>query len=259
MQPYFAYLPQVKWFQFTMQRSTRCVSSIADWTSVPPHKQRHFRRPASSSPVASIVFIHLDAEGGRGGRRRRDTETKHSPSNSAGPTPTMMMERGSVEPWTRGGKKIRRTNAQIVQTGLFVCLFSHKPSGRSKNQWTRDWKKNYLTFVDISYNFFPSQKHKERTIDKPAAFKTVRGGEKRQDRTGGGTGEWHREIRRLEVLVMLDQERGNHPNCKFVPGTFWNVCVSLQILIYKDLRICFSPVLVHTQLLKMVKEAPPDH
>lgn len=54
---------------------------------------------------------------------------------------------------------------------------------------------------------------------------------------------------------------GNHPNCKFVPGTFWMrlVCVSLQILIYKDLRICFSPVLVHTQLLKMLKEAPPDH
>lgn len=124
MQPYLAYLPQVKWFQFTMQRSTRCVSSIADWTSVPAHKQRHFRRPASSSPLASIVFIHLDAEGGRGergGRRRRDTETKHSPSNSAGPTPTMMMERGSVEPWTSGGKK--QTNAQIVQTCLFVCLF----------------------------------------------------------------------------------------------------------------------------------------
>lgn len=175
MQPYFAYLPQVKWFRFTMQRSTRCVSSIADWTSVPPHKQSHFRRPASSSPLASIVFIHLDAEGGRGGRRRRDTEMKHSPSNSAGPTPTMMMERGSVEPWTRGVKNKKDRLRLFRLVCLYVCSHTNH-LGEAKINGRGTEKKQF----DVCWHFlqfFPSQKHKERTIDKPAAFKTVRGGE----------------------------------------------------------------------------------
>lgn len=125
MQPYFAYLPQVKWFQFSMQRSTRCVSSIADWTSVPPHKQRQLpttclllscrlHRVYSSgcrgwegweeatwygnkTLTIKLSWSHTDDDDGEGQRRALDER----------------------------GKKIRRTNAQIVQTGLFVCLFSH--------------------------------------------------------------------------------------------------------------------------------------
>lgn len=166
------YSPQVKRSQFTMQRSTRCLAAIADWTSAPAHKRGVFPTTCLlSSPLISVVFIHLDAEAGG----RRDAETKHSPSNSAGPTPTMMMERGSEEPCVKKKKQNEGQSAQIVQTGLFACLFSHKPSGRNKNRWMGD-RTNYLALFDIFDHFSPLR---DATLDKSTTFKSSRGGLKR--------------------------------------------------------------------------------
>lgn len=64
------------------------VTLIKHLSSVNRVTSCHWARP--SSPLSSAVFIHVDMK-----NERPDAKMEHSPSNSAGPTPTIIMERGS--------------------------------------------------------------------------------------------------------------------------------------------------------------------
>lgn len=166
---YFAYSPQAKRFGFTKQRLTRCGSPIADWTSAPLHKQRYFRRPASSSSL-SCLFIWTRGPTG-------DVLRKRSTHRRTRPVPRRRW-------WWRGAARSpgwRQRGAHIVQTAWRVRWFSRKTA---RETWKIDGR-GAEQAVWRSRPLFSFSQHKDGTVDEPLNIWIM------LDKEGeGGVGNW---------------------------------------------------------------------